>query len=68
MLALFRSLLGPLGSVAVIVAVAVLLQATVSDLLALIGTGLVGGALALRALLALQTRARALIAGEPVGV
>ena len=67
-LGLFRALVQPLLSVVVIVVVAVGLQATVGDLPALVGTGLVGGGLALRALLALQTRARAMIAGDPVTV
>lgn len=66
-LALFKALLKPLCSIPVIVLVAIPLQQVLPDLLALAGTGLVGGGLALHALLALQTRARALIAGETVG-
>jgi len=75
LLSLLAVMLRPLGSVLIIVGVAVAIQRLVPeplvpdqlgrDLLALVGTGLAGGLLALRALLALRTQVRALIAAEP---
>jgi PST family polysaccharide transporter len=66
--ALLRATVRPLLSAAIIVAVAVGIQQVAPDLVALAVTALVGGLLGLRALLALRTRAKAMIAAEPVPV
>ena len=60
--ALLRVVPLPLLTAALVVAVAVGTQAVLPDLAALAVTGAVGGLLTLRALLALRTRARALMA------